>query len=114
MQATEICQMTCVSPAETAKVLQLLVLGGFITSRRGSKGGFHLVRSADQITTGAVIDFFLAKHSIEPEGDCPVMCVLNKIISPGQEAFAKLSLAEIVSGGSNYSKNSPRKVAGVK
>jgi DNA-binding IscR family transcriptional regulator len=113
MQSQEICEKTGVSPAETAKVLQLLVLGGFVTSRRGSKGGFQLARKADQVTTGEVIDFFLAKHRIEPAGDCPVMCALEQTITPGQEAFARLTLAEIVAEPPKSAKNSSQLV-GVK
>ncbi len=95
IQSQEIAGLTGVSPAETAKVLQLLVLGGFVTSRRGSKGGFQLARRPDQITTGEVVDFFLAKHSVEPDGNCPVMRALQETVTPGQEAFAKLTLAEV-------------------
>ena len=93
MQSQEIAGHTGVSPAETAKVLQLLVLGGFVTSRRGSKGGFQLARRPEQITTGEIVEFFLAKHSVEPEGNCPVMCALKETVTPGQQAFARLTLA---------------------
>ena len=41
MLSQEIAKQIGVPDAETAKVLQLLVWGGFVTSRRGSKGGFH-------------------------------------------------------------------------
>jgi DNA-binding IscR family transcriptional regulator len=37
MQSLEISARTGVSPSETAKVTQLLVLGGFVTSRRGTQ-----------------------------------------------------------------------------
>jgi DNA-binding IscR family transcriptional regulator len=113
MQSPEISGKTGVSPAETAKVLQLLVMGGFVISRRGSKGGFQLARSPDQITTGEVVNFFLAKHPIEPAGDCPVMCALQETITPGQEAFARLTLAEIVAGHTKPSNNRAVREAGV-
>lgn len=95
IRSPEIAEKAGVSPAETAKVLQLLILGGFVTSRRGSKGGFQLARSSSELTTGEVIDFFLAKHPTEPAAGCAVMQALDEAISPGQEAFAKLTLAEI-------------------
>lgn len=66
-----------------------------MASRRGSKGGFHLASGADRITMGEVIDFFLAKHPIEPEGNSPVMRVLQASIEPCQRAFGELSLAEV-------------------
>ena len=114
MQSHEISTMTGVSPAETAKVLQLLVLGGFVISRRGSKGGFQLARVPSQIRTGEVIDFFLAKHPIEPQGDCPVMCALHETISPGQDAFARLTLAEIIAEHGRGSRKTSGEKAGVK
>ncbi len=95
MQSQEIAAQIDVSSAETAKILQLLVWGGFATSRRGSKGGFHLSSSANQITMGEVIDFFLARHPAEPEEGSPVMYALQKSIAPCQKAFARLSLAEV-------------------
>ena len=95
LQSQKIAARIGVSDAETAKVLQLLVWGGFVTSRRGSKGGFHLSSSADRITMGEVIDFFLARHPAEPEEGSPVMHVLRRSVAPCQKAFSKLSLAEI-------------------
>jgi DNA-binding IscR family transcriptional regulator len=95
MQSQEIAGQIDVSSAETAKILQLLVWGGFATSRRGSKGGFHLSSSANRITMGEVIDFFVARHPSEPEEGSPVMSVLRESIAPCQRAFARLSLAEV-------------------
>ena len=96
MQSQEIARHIDVSSAETAKILQLLVWGGFATSKRGSKGGFQLAPAADGITMGEVIDFFLAKHAAEPEGDSPVMRALRESMAPCQRAFGRLTLAEIV------------------
>ena len=82
MQSQEIAERIRVSKAETAKILQLLVWGGFVTSRRGSKGGFHLAAEADQITMGEVIDFFLSRHPPEPDDDLAVMRFLKKPALP--------------------------------
>jgi len=111
LQSQEIATRTGDSPAETAKVLQLLVWGGFVTSRRGSKGGFQLAARPDQITAGKVIKFFLAKHPlakhpVDGDGDCPAMCALRETVTPCQEAFARLTLAEIVAG---YTKRSRKR-----
>jgi Rrf2 family protein len=97
MQSQSIAQCIRVSAAETAKILQLLVWGGFITSRRGSKGGFRLAARADQITMRKVIDFFLARHPAEPDKDFSVMRVFEKTSAPCQKAFGKLTLADIES-----------------
>ena len=101
MQSQEIARQIHVSDAETAKVLQLLVWGGFVTSRRGSKGGFRLASTPDRITMGEVIDFFLARHPLETDSRSPVMRTLKRSMAPCQEAFGQLTLAEITKlGGS--------------
>ena len=96
MQSQNIAERIRVSTAETAKILQLLVWGGFVTSRRGSKGGFHLAARADQITMGEVIDFFLSRHPPEPNGDSAVMLVFEETSAPCQRAFSRLTLADII------------------
>jgi Rrf2 family protein len=95
MQSQEIARQIEVSSAETAKILQLLVWGSFVTSKRGSKGGFQLASKPEGIKMGAVIDFFLAGQRAEPEGNSPVMKVLHESIAPCQKAFGKLSLADV-------------------
>ena len=97
MQSQKIAERIRVSKAETAKILQLLVWGGFVTSRRGSKGGFHLAAEADQITMGEVIDFFLSRHPPEPDDDLAVMRVFEKTSAPCRRAFSRLTLADMVS-----------------
>ncbi len=95
MQAPEIAERIGVSTSETGKVMQMLVWGGFVTSRRGSKGGFQLAAAPDQITTGDVVRFFFSKHQDEPDRDCPVVHVLRTYSAPCQEAFGRLTLADI-------------------
>ena len=52
MQSQAIAAQIAVPEAETAKILQLLVWGGFVNSRRGTKGGFHLAIEPSQIEAG--------------------------------------------------------------
>lgn len=99
MLSQDIAEDIGVTRAETAKVLQLLVWGGFVNSRRGSKGGFELAAPASRITTGAVIHFFLARHPMEHELDSPVMRALRRTGTPCQEAFARLTIADIATPG---------------
>ena len=94
MQSPAIAERIDVPKAETAKILQLLVWAGFITSRRGIRGGFQLAVPAEKITMGEVIDFFLARHPLEPDRDSPVLHALQKLMAPGQEKFGRLTLAE--------------------
>src|SRR5262252_1804859 len=95
MQAPSIAERIDVPKAETAKILQLLVWAGFVTSRRGTKGGFQLAKSAEGITMGQVIDFFLARHPVEEDWKSPVVRALRQAMAPGQRKFAKLTLADV-------------------
>ncbi len=96
LQSQQIAERIHLSTAESAKILQLLVWGGFATSRRGSKGGFHLAARADQITMGEVIDFFLSRHPPEPKGNSAVMRVFEETSAPCQRAFSRLTLADVI------------------
>lgn len=98
LRSHEVADCTGVSRAEMAKVLQLLAWGGFVTSRRGSLGGFRLAVPADRITTGEVLDFFLSKQQPEPDGDCPVMAALYASAARCQQEFARLTLADVAAG----------------
>ncbi len=72
MQTSEIAARIGISTFETSKVMQVLVWGGFVTSRRGSKGGFQLATTPGQITTGGVTRFFFSTYQVAPDLDCPV------------------------------------------
>jgi Rrf2 family protein len=95
LQSQVIAERIAVPKAETAKILQFLVWGGFITSRRGTKGGFHLAVKPENITMGEVIDFFIARHPVEMDKGSPVMQALAKSVAPCQKAFARLTLTEV-------------------
>ena len=108
MQAPAIAAHIDVPKAETAKILQLLVWGGFVTSRRGTKGGFQLAGAAERITMGEVIDFFMARHPVEPDQHSPVMQALQSSLAPGQRKFAELTLAEVINFPEHHRKRKPR------
>jgi Rrf2 family protein len=97
MLSQEIADEIGVTHAETAKVLQLLVWGGFAISRRGINGGFQLARQPAKITTGSVIRFFLARHPSIEDASSPAMRVLQKTSAPCQKAIAKLTIEDIAS-----------------
>jgi Rrf2 family protein len=114
MQSQDIAEQINVPKSETAKILQLLVWGGFVTSRRGTRGGFQLAPFADRVTMGEVIDFFLARHPVELDRHSPVMRALQQSMAPCQEEFARLRLADVVnfpgsrSGKQGHSTNTRR------
>ena len=64
--------------------------------------GFRLAATPDQITTGDVVRFFLSKHQEEPDRDCPVVNVLRTYAAPCQEAFGRLTLADITAQRSRF------------
>ena len=105
MQSQKIADQISVPKAETAKILQLLVWGGFVTSRRGTKGGFHLAADASQVTMGDVIDFFLSRHPQELDDDFAVMHVFEKTNAPCRKAFNRLTLADMVSRRGRLGRN---------
>lgn len=95
LQSHVIAEQIAVTKAETAKILQLLVWGGFVTSRRGTKGGFHLAAKPEHITMGEVIDFFLARHPADEDEHSPVMHALARSMAPCQKAFSRLRLSDV-------------------
>lgn len=108
MQAPAVAEQIDVPKSETSKILQLLVWGGFVSSRRGTKGGFHLAMPAQEITMGEVITFFMARHPKQPERPSPVMRALEESMAAAQEKFAKKTLAEVIKVSSSKSKTKIR------
>ena len=110
LQAREIAIQAGVPPAEMAKVLQLLVWGGFVQSRRGSKGGFRLTLPPDQIRTGQVIQFFIAKQNNVLEPESAVTRAFSDLSAPGRLAFEQLTLEQIATGSFSTSPTRERQV----
>lgn len=104
MQAPAVAEQIDVPKSETAKILQLLVWGGFVNSRRGTKGGFRLAMLAEEITMGEVITFFMTRHPKQPERPSPVMRALEDSMADAQEKFARKTLAEVIEFPSSKSK----------
>ncbi len=72
MTIPEISQAEGLSEANTAKLLRILRMGGFIESSRGQEGGYHLTHPASEILIADVLavlggklfeDDFCDKHS---------------------------------------------------
>ncbi|SRR6266700_588226 len=97
LQAHEIADRVAMTRPETAKVLQLLCWGGFVQSKRGTKGGFWLSASPDQLKAGEVIMFFLAHHPSEANED-PVSRAIEKTNAHCQAVLKNLTLADIIAG----------------
>ncbi|HEV2352227.1 MAG TPA: Rrf2 family transcriptional regulator [Terriglobia bacterium] len=97
-QSKELALLTGITPAETAKMLSLLAWGGFLSSKRGSKGGFWLRLPAAQIQVKEVMRFLQpawAGNSSKDDEDS-ILRVWRKKVGRVSEDFEKLSLADLV------------------
>ena len=80
------------------QVLQLLKRGGFVVSKRGTKGGYYLARAPEKITLGELIRFI--DGPIEPiacvgsrayAGCADVnVCVLRKVMIRVKDAVSDI------------------------
>ncbi|MFQ5926384.1 MAG: RrF2 family transcriptional regulator [Terriglobia bacterium] len=97
VRAHELAHRLTIPPAEAAKVLYLLTWAGFVSSRRGSKGGFWLRLPAHNIRVEDVIAFFHppADHGGKDSND-PVLQVWQDTAAPSHRAFAQLTLADLL------------------
>jgi Rrf2 family transcriptional regulator, iron-sulfur cluster assembly transcription factor len=97
--AREVARCTGMPPAEASKILYLLGWGGFVSSRRGSKGGFWLRRTPGRIRIGDVVKFLSSPP--EPGGGRhdPVVQVWEQIAASSHDAFNRISLDDLLKEG---------------
>lgn len=97
-QSKELASLTGITPAETAKVLSLLAWGGFLSSKRGSKGGFWLRLPPAQIQIKDVMKFLQPPGGGNPsaENEDSILRVWQRKVGKVSEDFEKLSLADLV------------------
>jgi Rrf2 family protein len=100
VSARQVAQSAQIPPTEAAKILYTLAWGGFVRSRRGSKGGFWLQRPPQRIRVGDVVKLFSPPpdSSIASEHD-PVLEVWEETSASSHEAFRRLSLEQLVGEG---------------
>lgn len=96
LQAHEIARAANLPPAQTAKILQSMTWAGFVESRRGTNGGFWLVKPAESIRVTDVTDFFAHHaqgHSV-PKRD-GLLRVLERAIARCHKEFARITVADL-------------------
>jgi Rrf2 family protein len=96
LQAHEIAARTGLPPAQTAKILQMMTWAGFVKSRRGTKGGFWLVRSPETIRITDVADFFAHRgeeHGLK-EGDV-LLKALERATARCRKEFSRITIADL-------------------
>ena len=105
----QIAEREGISTANAGKLMWLLNKAGFVSSTRGTKGGYFLARPAEDIYLNEIIKVLdedvLSAHcgsytgvldSCVHKGDCgirPVIVGLHEIV---QSALAKITLASLV------------------
>ncbi len=106
MTTRQIAETMKVPHSYLSKVLQALVRGGLVYSTRGLKGGFVLVRTADNITLLQILNSVNPLQRIEScpldidahSSDlCPLHRRLDQAMAMVEKAFSGTTLAEILS-----------------
>lgn len=97
LQANELARVTGIPPAHAAKILYLLTWGGFVSSRRGSKGGFWLRVPSDRIRVQDVAEFFEPPPDESTKDiDDFILLVWQDKVGTGRRVFDKLTLTDLV------------------
>jgi Rrf2 family transcriptional regulator, nitric oxide-sensitive transcriptional repressor len=94
---SEISEFYNISRNHLVKVVNHLVLLGFIVSRRGKGGGIKLARKPEQIGIGEIVsktepNFHMVECFNEKTNQCVITgtCQLKGIINQGMQAFFKV------------------------
>ena len=94
VSAKRIAEQFRIPPERLAKILQRLAKKGIIAGHNGSKGGYVLARSADQVTVGEVVRALEGPIRIVSclagEDDCPQFTNCN-LRTPAQRLQASIS-----------------------
>ena len=93
-----------VSPSYLAKVMQVLVRGGLLSSTRGASGGFELARDASLISCLDVIALVdgplperecLFKETVCPKGGCALKVMCGRVGTAIRSALESTSIAAL-------------------
>ena len=92
INVNQMAEKTGFSRNHIAKVMQVLVRQGYLRSGRGPKGGFELLKKADQVSLLEIIELIEGKmdHSFcgIDEGKCPFEnCVFGNLPAEFAEKF---------------------------
>jgi Rrf2 family protein len=94
LQAHEVATATNLPPSQTAKILQQMTSAGFVESRRGTKGGFWLVKPAGRIRVAAIVAFLTHPAPSEEQKD-PIVQALVRIAAPCRKEFSRITVADL-------------------
>lgn len=109
LQAHEVAAATHLPSPQTAKILQQMTWAGFIESRRGTKGGFWLVKPAGRIRVADIVAFFTHPAPSEEQKD-PIVQALVRATAPCRKQFTRITIADLANLSScNVSASIPKK-----
>jgi Rrf2 family protein len=98
--AQQVARSAQIPPTEAEKILHALAWGGFVRSRRGSKGGFWLQRPPERIRVGDVVKLFSPPPDPELASNRDaVLQAWEETSASSHEAFRRLSLDHLVREG---------------
>jgi Rrf2 family protein len=94
INATHIAKLTGFSKNHLSKVLQILVKQGYLNSNRGPKGGFNLIKNADEISLLEIYELIEGKSAndfcTEHNPICPFLdCIYGDIVEEISIIFLK-------------------------
>jgi Rrf2 family protein len=96
LQAHEVATATNLPPSQTAKILQQMTWAGFVESRRGTKGGFWLVKPAGRIRVADIVAYFTHPAPSEEQKD-PIVQALVRVTAPCRKEFSRITVADLAS-----------------
>ena len=104
--ASEIAEQVHMTVSTVSKILKILARAGLVSAQRGTKGGYMLMRSANEISMAEVIDalegrFGLTECTTTPglcvqETSCSVRANWERINGVVRNALEGVMLAEMV------------------
>lgn len=96
-RAREVARCTGIPPAQAAKLLYMLTWRGFVSSRRGTKGGFWLRVPASRIRVQDVFEFMYPPAERRgKESRDPVLRAWEETVGDSYQAFLELILADLM------------------
>lgn len=106
VKANDIARLDGITEYNIAKIVPLLVRGGFITTNRGRSGGIKLARSASEIILGDVLRVTETTHVEAECGGAALECAIkqvspiNQLLGEALQAFISVldqhTLADLV------------------
>lgn len=96
LQAHEVAAATNLPHSQTAKILQQMTWAGFVESRRGTKGGFWLVKPARRIRVADIVVFFTHPAPAEEQKD-PLVQALVRATAACRKEFSRIAIADLSS-----------------